>query len=139
MNEEDKKRFQAITGSVMYLAQVTRYDIGYAVNQLVRGMSNPSKAHMAAAKHLLRYLAGTTDHVITYNQGGFQLTAFSDANWGSNPDNGKSTPSYLIFLSNGPISFKVGLQGLTAQSTMEAELVAAAFTMKGAIYYFARI
>ena len=80
LNEEDKKRFQAITSIVMYLAQVTRYDIGYAVNQLARGMSNPSNAHMAAAKHLLRYLAGTTDHIITYNQGGFQLTAFSDAN-----------------------------------------------------------
>ena len=26
---------------------------------------------MPAAKHLLRYLAGTTDHGITYNQGGF--------------------------------------------------------------------
>ena len=77
-------------------AQVTRYDIGYAVNQLARGMSNPSKAHMAAAKHLLRYLTGTTDHVITYSQGGFQLTAFSDANWGNNPDNGKSASSYLI-------------------------------------------
>ena len=37
-------------------------------------------------------------------------------------------------LANGPISFKVGLQGLTAQSTMEAELVAAALTMKEAVF-----
>ncbi|CAM9928539.1 unnamed protein product [Sphacelaria rigidula] len=48
----------------------------------------------------------------------------------NNPDNGKSTSLYLIFLSNGPINFKLGLQGLTAYSTMEAELVAAALTMK---------
>ena len=54
LNKEDKRRFQAITGSVMYLGQVTRYDIGYAVNQLARAMSKPSKARMAAAKHLLR-------------------------------------------------------------------------------------
>ena len=37
-------------------------------------------------------------------------------------------------LSNGPISFKVGIQGLTAQSTMEAELVASALTMKEAVF-----
>ena len=35
--------------------------------------------------------------------------------------------------SNDPISFKVGIQGLTAQSTMEAELMAAALTMKVAV------
>ena len=87
LSKEDKQRFQAITGSVMYLAQVTRYDIMYAVNQLSRAMSRPSKAHAAAAKHLLRYLAGTTDFFITYKQGGFKLKAFVDANWGNNPDN----------------------------------------------------
>ena len=106
MNTEDKRRFQAITGSVMCLGQVTRYDIGYAVNQLARAMSKPSKAHMAAAKHLLRYPAGTTNFAITYKRWGFKLTAFSDANWGNNPDNGKSTSSYVAFLSNDPVSFK---------------------------------
>ena len=36
-------------------------------------------------------------------------------------------------LANGPISAKVELQGLTAQSTMGPELVAAALTMKEAV------
>ena len=132
MNKEDKRRFEAITGSVMYLGQVTRYGIGYAVNRLARAMSKPSKAHMVAVKHLLRYLAGTTNFAITDKRGRSKLTAFSDANWGNNPDSGKSTSSYRAFLSDGPVSFKVGLQGLTAQSTMEEELVAAALTMKEA-------
>ena len=56
LNEEEKQRYQAITGAVMYLAQVTRYDILYAVNQLARTMSKPAKAHMGAAKRLLRLL-----------------------------------------------------------------------------------
>ena len=89
---------------------------------------------MAAAKHLLRYLAGTVGFTITYKKGGFKLTAFSDANWGNNPDNGKSMSSYIVLFSNAPVSFKVGLQGLTAQSTMEAELVAAALAMKDAVF-----
>ena len=91
LNKEDKRRFQAITGSVMCLGQVTRYDIGYAVSQLPRAMSKPSKADMAAAKHLLRYLAETTNFAITHKRGGLKLTAFSNAKWGNNPDNGKST------------------------------------------------
>ena len=37
-------------------------------------------------------------------------------------------------LTNAPISLQVGLQGLTAQSTMEAELVAAALAMKEAVF-----
>ena len=134
LNKEDKRRFQAITGSVMCLGQVTRYDIEYTVNQLARAMSKPSKAHMAAAKHLLRYLAGAMNFAITYKRVDFKLTAFSDANWGNNPDNEKSTSSYIAFLSDGPVSFKVGLQGLTAQPTMEAKLVAAVLTIKETVF-----
>ena len=80
----------------MDLAQVYRYDILYTVNQLARAMSQPFKAHMGATKHLLRCLVGSIDFSITYKQGGFKLTAFSDTNWGANPDNGKSTSSYII-------------------------------------------
>lgn len=73
----------------MYLSQVTCYDISYAVNELAAAMFRPSKEHMGAAKHPLRYLAGTVDFTIVYTQGGFKLNAYFDANWGNNPDNGK--------------------------------------------------
>ena len=43
-------------------------------------------------------------------------------------------PSYIVFLSNAPVSFKVGLQRLTAQSTMEAELAAAALAMVETVF-----
>ena len=66
LNKEGKRRYQSITGAaIMYLAQVCRYDILYIVNRLARAMYMPSKAHMGAAKHLLRYLAGSTDFSIT--------------------------------------------------------------------------
>ena len=67
---------------------------------------------------------------ITYKRGGFKLTTYTDANWGGNPDNSKSTSAYILMLANGPISFKVGLQSLTVQLTTEAELVAGATEMK---------
>ena len=86
------------------------------------------------AKHLLRYLSGTKDFIITYKKGGLRLTAFSDSNWGNNLDNGKSMSSYIMIMAKTPVSFTSGLQRLTAMSTMEAELVAAALAMKEVIF-----
>ena len=123
-----------ITRVVVYLKYITRYDILYAVNELARDMSKPAKAHIGATKHLLHSLAGFADFSITYKQGGFRLAAFSDTNWGNNPDNGKCASSYIVMLVNASINFRVGLQGPTAQFTMEAELVATALTMKEAVF-----
>ena len=39
LSKEEKQRFQAITGSVMCLGQVTHYGILYAVNQLARAIA----------------------------------------------------------------------------------------------------
>ena len=127
LNEEDTQRFQAITDGVMYLGLVVRYDISYSVNQLTRALPKSSKSHMAATKHLLRYLAGTTDFTVGYKQGDFNLTKFSDANWGNNSDNGNSRSPHLVFLASAPINFNVGLQELT-------ELVATALIMKEAMF-----
>ena len=60
---------------------------------------------MGAAKHLRCYLASSTNFFITYKQGGFNLAAFSDADWGNNPNNAKSTSSKIVMLANGTISF----------------------------------
>ena len=38
--------------------------------------------------------------------------------------------SYVVIVANAPTIIKMELQGLTAQPTMEAELVAVALTMK---------
>ena len=106
LSMEETQRYQAITGLVMYLAQILRYDIMYSSGQLARDMSTPAKVHMGAARHLLRYMAGTTDFTIVYKKGGSKLTAFSDSNRGNHPDNGKSTSCYIMMLSRAPVSFK---------------------------------
>ena len=114
----------------MYVGQVSRHDILLSANQLAKAISTSLKVHMVAPNYLLRFLTGSALFSITYKQEGFKHAACSDANWGNNPHNGKSTSSYIVMLANGSISFKVSLQSLTTQSTMEAEFVAAALTMK---------
>ena len=134
LNTEDKHRYQAITGSVMYLAQITRYEIMYSTSPLARAMSTPVKIHMGAAKHLLVYLSGTKYFSITYKKEGLRLTAFSDSNWDNNSDSEKSMSSYIMMVAKAPVSLKLRLQSLTAMSTMEAELVAAALVRKKVVF-----
>ncbi|CAB1096983.1 unnamed protein product [Ectocarpus sp. CCAP 1310/34] len=134
LGPEDKQRFQAITGSLLYLAQCTRYDLSYAVHQLTRACANPAQVHMAAAKHLLRYLRGTPDLPIVYKKGKFRLSCFTDSSFGANPDNGRSTTGYLFFLGGGLISYGAKAQTLAAQNTVEAELQALSFSAREAVY-----
>ena len=96
LSKKETQKYRAITGSVMYVAQILRCEIMYSSGQLACAMSRPAKVHMGAAKHLLYYLAGTTYFTIVYKKGDFKLTAYSDSNWGNNPGNGKSTLCYII-------------------------------------------
>ena len=56
LGAEATKLYQSITGSRIYLAQCTRYNLCYAANQLTRACSKPEEIHMTAAKHALCYL-----------------------------------------------------------------------------------
>jgi len=77
----DKKRdaevvrhYQQLIGACMYLTCFTRGDCNFAVNQCARIMSNPGPTHIAAAKRILRYLAGTRSRGITYKRGAIDPT-----------------------------------------------------------------
>ena len=89
---------------------------------------------MTAAKHALRYLHGTPDLPITYRKGQLRLVSYTDASFGANPDNRKSTTGYLFFLGGAPISFGSKTQSLTAQSTVESELQALNYGAREAVY-----
>ena len=96
-------------------------------------MSKLSKLHIAAAKHLLRYLKGDTGLAITYNTGCFKMTGYCNTSWENNPDKGTSTYGFLFMLAGGPLSFKTALLNVTAQSILEAELISMAHASKEAV------
>ena len=134
LGAEATKLYQSITGSLLYLAQCTRCDLCYTVSQLTRACSKPAEIHMTAAEHALRYLRGTTDLPIVYKGGQFRTVLYTDASFGANPDNRKSTTGYLSFLGGGLISFGSKTQSLTAQSTVESELQALSYGAREVIY-----
>ena len=124
---------QGIVGLVLHLAQVTRYNICYAVYLLTRACSKPVVIHLAAAKHILRYLKEHPDLAIVYKRGQVRMTGCTDASFAANPDNRKSTSGF-IFMCGGPIGLGAKTQSPTAQSTVEAELMAISFVGKEATY-----
>ena len=114
LGAEVTKLYQSITGSLLYLAQCTRYDLCYAVHLLTRACSKPAEIHMTAAKHALRYLRGTTDQPIVNKRGQFWMVSYTGASFGANTGNRKSTTEYLFFLGGGLISFGSKTQSFTA-------------------------
>jgi len=60
--EADPREYQAIVGSLMYIALAMRPDISFAVAALSRYNSKPFISHLAAAKRVLPYFKATRDY-----------------------------------------------------------------------------
>jgi len=124
--EVDPKLYQAIVGSLMYIALATRPDISFAVAALSRYNSRPFARHLTAARRVLRYLKVTKDYRLRYNSsttGPNTLIVYTDSEWASDSADQKSQGGY-IFISNGTISWQSRKQDLVATSTLEAEYIA---------------
>ena len=88
----------------MYAMMCTRLDICYVVRLVSRFQSNPGFAHWKIMKRILKYLKGTMDYTLFYRGRDLRLVGYSDANWGSDLDERKSTTGYAFLLSNGAIT-----------------------------------
>ena len=122
----DQQQYQSAIGSLMYLAVSTRPDISYALGNLAKFSSKPSKKHWSTIKRVLRYLKGTVEHGILYNQNssGECVGYYSDADWAGDINDRKSTSGYVFQMSGAAVTWRSKKQGCVALSTAEAEYVA---------------
>jgi hypothetical protein len=130
--------YRSAIGSLIYLSTWTRPDIAYAVSALAAHMSNPSREHHVALKHVLHYLHGTRDKGIMYHgndiHGVNKLYGFCDADYAGNVDGRKSRSAYVMMMNSGCISWKSKLQTVIANSTTDAEVYAATLAIKEIVY-----
>ena len=126
--------YSALIGSLNYLAVCTRPDISQAVGALSKYMAKPLVSHWSAAKHVLRYLAGTLDYGINYGGDKLGLVGYCDADYGSDPDSRRSTTGYVFMLNGGAISWASRLQKTVAASTTEAEYMSESAAIKEALW-----
>ena len=127
----DVTEYRMLVGKLVYAMVGTRPDIAFAVSQCSRFFANPGKAHLRAAKHVLRYLKGTANLGLTYGRSSGHPTldpyAYCDSDWAQCPDTRRSTSGYVIMLNGSAISWLSKRQPTVALSSAEAEYVTACF------------
>ena len=135
----DVQQYQSAVGALMWAAICTRPDLSYAVGQLSQHANNPDKSHFRALFQCIRYLRGTMDYRLTYTGEGREqdvpaLTGYSDADWAGDINTRRSTTGHVFRLCGGAVSWQSKRQRTVAQSSVEAEYMAAASATKEAIW-----
>ncbi|KAJ9547540.1 hypothetical protein OSB04_020083 [Centaurea solstitialis] len=112
----DLRNYRSMVGSLMYLT-ASRPDIMFATCVCARYHAKPKESHLAA---------GTPYYGIWYPKGlGFELQAYTDADYGGCNMDRKSTSGHLQFLGNKLVSWASKKQQCVSTSTAESEYVAA--------------
>lgn len=134
----DVTKYREAVGSLIYLATCTRPDLSFVVGKLSQHFANPTEENWVTVKHALRYLKGTTDKQLTFKKSsdGLGLRAYSDADWGVDTSDRRSTSGYCVSMSKDGslVSWKSKKQPTVALSTCEAEYMALALTIQECIY-----
>jgi hypothetical protein len=137
--------YQRIVGSLTYLAICTRPDIAYAAMALGQFNASPSRTHLACAKSVLRYLAGTVHLCLQFPSPLSQLTststpklpstrALSDADWASDEKDRKSISGYCFFFLDSLVSWSAWKQRTVSTSSTESEYYTLTNTIKEALW-----
>jgi hypothetical protein len=133
--EKQNFPYREAIGSLLYLALVTRPDISFAVGQAARFVEHHDRSHCQAVKRIISYLKGTRAHGILFD-GSKPMTVvgYTDADWAGCLDSRRSTTGSIFLFNRGPVAWCSKRQSCTAQSTVEAEYVAASETAKEAVW-----
>ena len=78
---EECEPYREAVGSLLYLANISRPDISFAVNYLSRFSSKPKRSNWTMVRRVFQYLKGTVHYGISFN-GEEELMAYSDAHYG---------------------------------------------------------
>ncbi|KAL0313547.1 UNVERIFIED_CONTAM: Retrovirus-related Pol polyprotein from transposon TNT 1-94 [Sesamum radiatum] len=137
--DEELKRMSDIpyalaVGRIQYVVQCTRPDVAYAFSVTSRYQAYTRKAHCGAVKSILKYLKRTKDMFVVYGSGELILQGYSDASFQSDDDDVKSQSGFVFKLNDGVVAWKSAKKDTTADSTTEAEYIAASETAKEAVW-----
>ena len=126
--------YASAVGSLMYAMLCTRPDICCVVGVVSRFQSNPGPDHWMAVKHILKYLKRTRDYMLVYSGENLNLLGYADSDFQGDRDSQKSTSGSVFTLGGGAIVWRSIKQSSIADSTMEAEYIAALEATKEAVW-----
>jgi hypothetical protein len=137
-SENDEKRndypIRQAIGCLMYLANATRPDLCFAVNNLSRFVNEPTKTLWHAIQRVIKYLNTTAELGLVYKKSSFDIHGWSDSDFANDTEDRKSTTGWVFKLGENTISWKSKKQSTVSLSTTEAEYQAASDATKEAIW-----
>ncbi|KAJ9558542.1 hypothetical protein OSB04_013156 [Centaurea solstitialis] len=120
VSSEDQDKMKSIPyasaiGSIMYAMLCTRPDVAYSISVTSRYQQNPGEAHWVAVKNILKYMRRTKEMFLVFggSEDEIGVTGYTDAS---------------------AISWKSSKQDTIADSTTEAEYIAASDAAKEAVW-----
>ena len=116
-----------ILGFLNHISIHTRPDILFPVTQLATQITNCEQYHIDAAKHIVKYLAGTRELGLTFShKGNLELIGYADASYLTHQDaKSHSGLAYSLGEESTACFFsKSSKQKLVTRSSAEAELYA---------------
>ncbi|GJR28664.1 hypothetical protein Tco_1151625 [Tanacetum coccineum] len=123
--EVDVHMYRSMIGSLMYLTS-SRLDIMFVVCACARYQVTPKVSHLHAVKRIYGYLKGQPKLGLWYPKDSpFDLVAYTDSDYAGASLDRKSTTEGCQFLGCKLISWQCKKQTMVANSTNEAEYVAA--------------
>jgi hypothetical protein len=125
--------YNTVLGKLLFISVCTRPDIAHAVNVLTRFMQKPTMMHWKGLMHVCRYLYHSKDWGITYGAGQ-GIVSYTDAGYANCPTTAKSTSGYVTLVAGGAVDWSSKRQSITAQSSCEAEYIAAAHAVRAVDY-----
>ena len=132
----NKTEYQRGVGSLQWLASRTRPDIAHAACLLAQYNSAPTRKCWNVLMHVLRYLRGSRDCGVQYQQhdegADDDLIGYMDSDWAGANTGRKSIGRYIFMLAGSPISWQAKKQTCVTTSSNEAEYMAASEAAKEA-------
>ncbi|XP_073057380.1 secreted RxLR effector protein 161-like [Primulina eburnea] len=128
-----KVPYSSAAGSIMYGMVCTRPDIAFASSLVSRFMSNPGYKHWLAVKWVLRYLKGSKEAGLNYDNKWKdiqKIEGFVDSDFAGDVDKRRAQTGYVFTVYGNTVSWKSTLQHIVTLSTKEAEYVAATEAFK---------
>ena len=132
----EPEKYPKAMGCINYLIHNSRPDVSTLASILASYTREPKKAHWKGVTDLLTYMHGTKDMSLTYRRPDeeerkvLKIEAYCDASYNSPQENlekkkTRSRAGYLLFVNGCLVKWYSKVIRLTAQSTEEAEVIAA--------------
>ncbi|KAJ1261738.1 hypothetical protein BS78_09G054200 [Paspalum vaginatum] len=127
--------YASAIGSIMYAMICTRPNVSFALSVTSRYQSCPGEGHWIAVKNILKYLRRTKDAFLVF--GGEEelvVKGYTDAGFQTDKDSSRSQAGFVFCLNGGAVSRKSSKQDTVADSTTEAEYIAASKAAKEVVW-----